>query len=615
MSGVTDTLGREVHAPGLAGLGPEAAQFRPHQLSAPEIAEAVARLTPAETRLAMASRVIPIAWSPGRTLYAASTAVADLPDMPIVAEAAPDLLLQELQRHNDRALKRRAVHGFDFRFPQFSARPHLFPDEVLMVIIVLIALMTLTYLWPVPVLIGASLTISVMFLGVIGVRVQALLPLPRDANSRAPSLSEEELPVYSVLVPLYRETSIVDQLVSALAAIDYPTERLDIKIILEANDVNRCRHVAGMALPAHFEVIIVPQCPPQTKPKALNYALAFARGDLVTIFDAEDVPDPQQLRLAAAAFAAAPADVVCLQARLGIYNADDNWLTRQFALEYTVHFGLLLPALASLGLPLPLGGTSNHFRTPMLRALGAWDPFNVTEDADLGIRLARLGYRSQVLDSTTREEACNALGNWMRQRSRWLKGWLQTWHVHMREPRRLWRELGPRGFITAQIIMTGILISALLHPPFSAFTVWCFATGVFFPESLDLALVILAGIHLAVFGAGYAAAMLCALVARRREGAPLSLITILTMPAYWLLMMPAAWLALWQFVFHPFVWNKTRHGVSQATPQGFRSLSAGRPAVPRRPPRPESSRGRDVSFAMTAGSRGRANDTANRSRR
>lgn len=238
-------------------------------------------------------------------------------------------------------------------------------------------------------------------------------------------------------------------------------------------------------------------------------------------------------------------------------------LTRQFALEYAVHFGLLLPALTSLGLPIPLGGTSNHFRADILRAVGAWDPYNVTEDADLGMRLARFGYRCGVIASRTREEACSSLGNWTHQRSRWLKGWLQTWLVHAREPRRLWRDVGPRGFLVVQLMMLGVIVSALLHPLWAIGTLWSFAAGIFFPDRLTWTATLLSGIYLAVFTSGYLASMLCAALAMRRQSGRVWWLSLLTMPAYWLLMSPAAWLALWQFFREPFVWNKTRHGVSK----------------------------------------------------
>ena len=222
--------------------------------------------------------------------------------------------------------------------------------------------------------------------------------------------------------------------------------------------------MARLPLPPQFEIIVVPAGRPQTKPRALNYALPFCRGELLTIYDAEDIPEPDQLRKAARRFAAAAPELACLQAQLTFFNPNENWLTRQFTAEYAMLFGRLLPVLADHRLPLPLGGTSNHFRTAVLRAVGGWDPFNVTEDADLGLRLARHGYDTGTLDSLTYEEANTRLPNWMRQRARWLKGFLATWLVHMRDPARLMREVGPAGFWVAQAVTIGVFASALLHP-------------------------------------------------------------------------------------------------------------------------------------------------------
>jgi len=204
--------------------------------------------------------------------------------------------------------------------------------------------------------------------------------------------------------------------------------------------------------------------PSRTKPKALNYALPLARGEFVVIYDAEDRPEPDQLRRAL--HRGGPPNLAAVQARLNLYNASDSWLTSQFTIEYCALFDGLLPALDRLSLPIPLGGTSNHFRASALRWLMAWDAFNVTEDADLGIRLARSGYRCQVVASTTHEEAPARLMCWLRQRTRWLKGYVQTWLVHMRSPAALWRELGPRGFLAFQIMVGGTVLSALAHPWF-----------------------------------------------------------------------------------------------------------------------------------------------------
>ena len=254
-----------------------------------------------------------------------------------------------------------------------------------------------------------------------------------EPEVRTSELTDDELPSYTVVVALYRETSVVDDLVKAIDALDYPKGKLDIKLVVEQRDVETLGRIVDLRLPARYEVVVAPLGKPQTKPRALNIALSTARGELVVVYDAEDTPAPNQLRLAASRFAA-DKDLDCLQARLAIRNHSELWLSKLFAIEYAVLFDVLNPGLCALNLPIPLGGSSNHFRLRSLVGVGAWDEWNVTEDADLGIRLARFGYRVKALDSDTGEEAPYEFGNWFRQRVRWQKGWMQTLIVHSRRP-------------------------------------------------------------------------------------------------------------------------------------------------------------------------------------
>ena len=256
----------------------------------------------------------------------------------------------------------------------------------------------------------------------------------------------------------------------------------EIKLILEAADAETIAAARALDLPGNVEILVVPDLHPRTKPKALNYALPLARGDYLVIYDAEDRPERDQLRKGIAAFRQGPPNLACVQAKLNLYNADDNWLTRQFTIEYGALFDGLLPALDRLRLPIPLGGTSNHFRVAALKWLMAWDPFNVTEDADLGTRLARSGYRCQVLSSTTFEEAPVRFASWLRQRTRWIKGYMQTWLVHMRQPAKLWRELGPAGFLGFQVMVGGTVLSALVHPWFYALAAFDLANHAFLAQ-------------------------------------------------------------------------------------------------------------------------------------
>ena len=280
------------------------------------------------------------------------------------------------------------------------------------------------------------------------------------------ALKDEDLPVYTVLVPLYKETEVADKIIRASTGLDYPADKLDIKLLLEPDDKETIRVCEESLIPACCEVIVVPPSMPKTKPKACNHGLTRARGEYLVIYDAEDRPEPDQLKKAVLAFRRARKRTICMQAKLNYYNPRQNFLTKWFTIEYTTWFDLFLPGLHALRAPIPLGGTSNHFKTEVLREIGGWDPFNVTEDCDLGIRLHRLGYRTQVIDSTTWEEANSRVGNWIRQRSRWVKGYIQTHLVHMRRPFKTFWELNPWGFLSFLICVGGLSLMLLLNPLF-----------------------------------------------------------------------------------------------------------------------------------------------------
>ena len=385
----------------------------------------------------------------------------------------PQALTDAIAACGQAALLEGALNGLG-RLPDgLSANALLSPVQVSRRTAVAIAAATLaalglTAVFPAAAALMVVGFLALFFLGTVGLRISAaILGLVPTRHPRATPLRDADLPVYTVLVPLYREAGQVPRLVKALSRLDYPPHRLDIKMIAEADDGDTLRALRRLDLPSQFEILAVPPAEPRTKPKALCYALAFARGELVTIYDAEDLPEPDQLRRAAERLAALPDDVVCLQARLAWYNWPESWFTRQMSLEYASLFNVILPALARFGLPMPLGGTSNHFRMHALKQVGAWDAYNVTEDADLGLRLARAGYRCDVLDSTTWEEAPVTFRAWLLQRTRWLKGWMQTYFVHMRQPRVVLRQLGVTRFLVMQAVFGGGVLSVFVQPIFA----------------------------------------------------------------------------------------------------------------------------------------------------
>jgi hypothetical protein len=382
-------------------------------------------------------------------------------------------------------------------------------------------------------------------------------------GGRAPSLPTDVLPHYSVLVPLYREAHMVAGLIDALDALDYPRDRLEVLLILEACDLETREAVAAAVLSPHIRAVIVPNGQPRTKPKALSYALAEARGTYIVVYDAEDLPDPSQLKTAAAVFATAPTRLGCLQAPLDIEVLPGlgigPWLTRQFALEYAALFHGLLPVLATWQVIVPLGGTSNHFSRRALEAVGGWDPYNVTEDADLGVRLARHGWLVGVIAPATRESAPEGLGIWIRQRTRWLKGYMQTYTVHMRRPLLLFGQLGPGGFLAFHVVIGGGILTALVQPWIYAIALHDIAVGTVFMTAETAAERFFD--HLAVINlvGGVLGAVALPAVAGARLGIRMSLAGLLSMPLYWLLASIAGYRAVYQLITDPHVWEKTPH--------------------------------------------------------
>jgi len=533
------------------------------------LSQILLRLTVSEKQLALRNKILPVAWLPNLTLFAAvegqpQQQAVELGLRPVARIAAKNYRAGVFRVLGPEVIKH-ATDNLKLNQPEFSAHHRTTAAQV--ICFGLLASVYFLGMALLPTDLGfavTSLILSVFFLNVVTLRFMCVLHTQVKPAQMIAKLSDVELPVYSILIPLFRETGIVEQLVAAIAQLDYPTSLLDVKIILEESDIAMHRKIAGLDLPSHFDVIVVPAGKPQTKPKALNYALQFARGELLTIYDAEDIPEPDQLRKAAAAFAAGPENLACLQAELTFYNSNENWLARQFTVEYAILFGLVLPGLAREFLPLPLGGTSNHFRTHILRKVGAWDPYNVTEDADLGLRLARRQYLTRILNSKTFEEANTELGNWISQRARWFKGFLQTWLVHMRNPSDLPKEIGWDGVWAMQITTLGIIFSSAVHPAFTfaiCYQIWQQWGN---PPTQSTFALLVAGTSLAVTLLGYGVSFYAGYVVSKRRHM-LQWSVLLTMPLYWLLMGVAAWVAIWQFIVAPFHWNKTKHGLSSFT--------------------------------------------------
>ncbi len=405
----------------------------------------------------------------------------------------------------------------------------------------------------------------------------ALLSLIRNPEIRIEQaalseLSDSDLPTYTVLVPMYREAAVVPALIDALKGLDYPPEKLDVRLLLEHDDEETTAACQSASLPSFCQVVIVPPGSPRTKPRACNVGLSEARGEYLVIYDAEDRPEPDQLKKAVLAFRNLDDEsTVCLQAKLNFYNQEQNWLTRFFTLEYTAWFDLFLPGLHDLKVPIPLGGTSNHFKTDVLRQLGGWDAYNVAEDCDLGLRLAMNGCQTLVLDSVTWEEATSSPGNWLRQRSRWVKGYLQTHFVHSECPFNMLRKLGLKGTASFLLTVGGLALMLLLNPIYwlilaawavlqwkliyfdftdatmQSYTVWSQVSWVFF------------GLTALLFFANFIFVAINLLACYKRRLWHLLPYALLS-PFYWILISLGAWKGALQLITTPFYWEKTEHG-------------------------------------------------------
>lgn len=374
-------------------------------------------------------------------------------------------------------------------------------------------------------------------------------------------LKDAELPIYSVLCPLYKESEVLPGFLRAMAAIDWPKDKLEVVLLLEENDAETIAVARNMSLPSYVRVVVVPESQPKTKPKACNYGLGFVRGKYVVIYDAEDIPDPLQLKKAYVGFRTASPDVRCLQAKLNYFNPHQNILTRLFTAEYSLWFDVLLPGLQSINTVIPLGGTSNHFRRRDLLSCEGWDPFNVTEDCDLGVRMFKRGFRTAIIDSVTLEEANSGIGNWIRQRSRWIKGYMQTYLVHMREPVQFFREHGGHALLFQ--LMVGMRLTFLvINPILWLVTIVYFTFRATLGPSIEalypggVFYIAAASMIFGNFAALYAYMIGCA-----KRGHWSVVKYVFFIPFYWLMGSIAALMAAYQLFVKPHYWEKTRHGL------------------------------------------------------
>ena len=486
----------------------------------------------------------------------------------IVLVAAPDLDITWLA-HKLRGgfFVKEAVFSLMKKHPDSSALITFTDGQLFFIFGFLGLIIAMVIVFFKPTFIALNLLSSIFFLFSILFKLYLALTGSKSelhsvvSKSEIKGVNELTLPVYTIQLPVYKEDKLIRKLIWNLRSLDYPREKLDVKLLIEEDDDKTLNAVRNLDFPANFEVIVVPFHMPKTKPKACNYGLHFSRGEFLAIYDAEDVPDSDQLKKVVCQFRKLPEEFVVLQGALNYFNKNENFLTRMFTLEYSYWFDYMLTGLETLDVPIPLGGTSNHFKLATLLELGAWDPFNVTEDADLGLRVFDNVLKVGVVNSTTLEEANNEFFNWIRQRSRWIKGYMQTYLVHMRDPAKLVRQVGWRGFFGFNFFIGGTSFTFLLYPILLLFFVlylifkFAFVRSVFPDWVLYISIFnFVAGNVLMIY--------VNMLAVFKRRYYELILFAIFN-PIYWLMHSRAAYMGLWQLITKPFYWEKTNHGLSK----------------------------------------------------
>lgn len=402
----------------------------------------------------------------------------------------------------------------------------------------------------------------------------------RITKEELEAIDERDLPIYTILIPLYKEKEILKDIVKNIDSMDYPKAKLDVRLLLEEDDKETIKAARAMKLPSCFTTLVVPTSIPKTKPKACNYGLIRARGEYVVIYDAEDRPSPDQLKKVYLTFAKESEECICVQCKLNYFNSSQNILTNWFTEEYSMWFELLLPGVVQLKIPVPLGGTSNHFKLSKLKQVGAWDPYNVTEDADLGVRLYKTSNTTVVLDSITWEEATSSSGNWIRQRSRWIKGYMQTWLVHMRSPIKLFKEIGFRGFFGFQAMLLSSSLLPLINPFLWVLMIIWYANHAYWVPILFPGIIAYLALILFIVGNFFFTFMhmsgiywvICEMERTHKDEEVFSYSMVkysLLTPGYWVLHSIAAYKALKQLVVNPFHWEKTVHGMTDKKYDSF----------------------------------------------
>ena len=500
--------------------------------------------------------------------------------------------LKFLEDHNHFVRKHTLEHKGDFLFlhEKISAKKTFERETVEMLILIILAFIGvslaiilsagITVFWVIffsaALLFYLTSLIFKVYLTIVSVVKKVPLPSYEDIHR----ISDKDLPPYTVLVPLYKEGEVLKEFVEHFGKMDYPKDKLDVRLLLEEDDEETLKVARQLKLTPPFSVVIIPQAGPRTKPKALNVGVIDSESEILTIYDAEDKPDFDQLRKIAWAFDNLPKNIVCIQAKLTFYNDHQNILTKWFTAEYHSWFNHFLPALYHLSFPIPLGGTSNHFKTSVLKEIGGWDPYNVTEDADLGIRISRLGYKISMIESSsakratsefhsrssiaiieslTQEEANSMFLNWFRQRTRWIKGYIQTAIVHLRHPKKAFKDLSIKGFFSFLFFVIGTPFTHLLNLVFWSLTI-AWIVG-FYTLPFGVPKFIYWGGLISLFVGNTIFILLHVIPMLFRKKWKIAFVSLF-IPIYWFMMSIATIRGIFQLIFRPHYWDKTSHGLA-----------------------------------------------------
>ena len=472
-----------------------------------------------------------------------------------------------VQNYFGKRLIDHSIYGLFYRNPEESSYAVFSKNQLIAASILISVMLAWFYMDAASFLVTVFATCQIIFfftvafksiLSLLGANSEIIEPISVEETN---ALKDDELPVYSILVPAYKEPAVLPTLIKAIKNIDYPQNKLDVILLLEEDDKFTLKAAKRAKPPGNWRFIIVPKSDPKTKPKACNYGLFFSRGKFLTIYDAEDMPEPDQLKKAIVAFEKGGSSFLCFQAALNYFNKSENLITGLFTLEYSYWFDYLLPGLDRLNLPIPLGGTSNHFRIDYLKEMGAWDPFNVTEDADLGIRACAHSLKVGIINSTTYEEANSRYINWIRQRSRWIKGYMQTALVYNRHPIKMLKQIGLKNWIAFQLFVGGTPLLFLINPIiWTIFLYWTATQTKLFDPFFPPLLTYIALYNLLI--GNFCGIYLNMIAVFRRKLYWLLPLALLN-PFYWLFFHSiAAYKALWQLFVKPFYWEKTKHGIS-----------------------------------------------------